>query len=290
MKMAQFSAARPLERPQATAVGEKSEGFRFGVLGPLHVSVKGSTVATPVAPKIRTVLAMLLADTDHVVPVGALMRELWPEKPPVSGLRTLQTYILNGRKLLARLTGRPAAEIARDVLVTGAGGYSLNSASGELDSLEYLRLVNLGGKAIRAGDENSAILLLDRALSLWRGDAFVDVPVGPVIESKRRLLSESRLGTVETLAEARIRVGLYQEVTADLAALTSEHMLHEGLHAQYMRALALSGRRAQALEVFSALRTRLVTEVGLEPGYPLQQLQLAILNSHSAAMPSELLT
>ncbi|MFJ9149631.1 BTAD domain-containing putative transcriptional regulator [Streptomyces sp. NPDC102270] len=48
-----------------------------------------------------------------------------------------------------------------------------------------------------------------------------------------------------------------------------------------MRALALNGRRAQALEVIGRLRTRLVDEIGIDPGHPLQQLQLKILDSRT---------
>ncbi|MEU5159410.1 AfsR/SARP family transcriptional regulator [Streptomyces sp. NPDC020875] len=265
--------------------GSPAAEFCLGVLGPLSIGTGNSPDAITVAPKIRTVLAMLLTDPDHVVPVSALMRELWPDGAPVSGLRTLQTYILNCRKSLARLAGVAPSDIARHVLETHAGGYSFTSGGARLDWLEYQRLADLGGRAINSGSEYEGIRLLDRALGLWRGAAFADVTAGPVIESKRRLLTESRLGVTETLVETRIRAGLHQEAIADLAGLTSEHALHEGLHAQYMRALALGGRRARALEVFSDLRTRLVTEIGIEPGLPLQRLQLAILNSHSEAVP-----
>ncbi|MFE0423355.1 BTAD domain-containing putative transcriptional regulator [Streptomyces sp. NPDC058953] len=275
----------PLTPPHSSTAGETLEGFRFGVLGPLHIGARSSTATMTVAPKVRTVLAMLLIDADHVVPASALMRELWPDGAPVSGLRTLQTYVLNCRKSLARFAGLPASGIARDVLETRAGGYCFHSGGAELDWVEYQRLVNLGGRAINRGSEFDGIRLLDQALGLWRGTAFADVTAGPVVESKRRLLTESRLGVIETLTETRIRAGRHQEVIADLAGLTNEHALHEGLHAQYMRALALGGRRARALEVFSDLRTRLVTEIGIEPGLPLQKLQLAILNSHSEAVP-----
>lgn len=260
---------------------KESSPVQFGVLGPLRIAVAGSAADVAVAPKVRTVLAMLLLHTDQVVPVPALMRDLWNESPPATGLRTLQTYILNCRKLLAQLTGRASADIARDTLVTRAGGYSFTSACGPVDWLDFQRLTDRGGKAIAAGDDRSGIQLMEQALELWRGDALADVPAGPVIEAKRRLLEESRLGAIGVLSEARIRKGMHREVTAQLVALTSEHQLHEGLHAQYMRALALSGRRAEALEVFSDLRVRLAAEIGIDPGYPLQQLQLAILKSHT---------
>jgi DNA-binding SARP family transcriptional activator len=247
----------------------------------LHISIGESPESAPVAPKIRTVLATLVVNADLAVPVSALMREIWCENPPTSGLRTLQTYILNCRKTLAKLTGLTLSETARDVLVTRPNGYSFKSGAGLLDWQEFRRLSDLGRRAVEAREDAQAIRLLDGALSLWRGSAFADVPAGPVLEAQRRLFDEWRLGAMEALAEARLRIGLYQLAIADLAALTTEFPLHEGLHGQYMRALALSGRRARALEVFGLLRARLVEEIGIEPGRDLQGLQLAILNSHS---------
>ncbi len=45
-----------------------------------------------------------------------------------------------------------------------------------------------------------------------------------------------------------------------------------------MRALDMAGLRVRALEVFNKLRLTLVSELGIEPGAPLQQLQGHILN------------
>lgn len=100
-----------------------------------------------------------------------------------------------------------------------------------------------------------------------------------MLESRRRQYEESRLGALETLAEAKIGSGRHLEVTADLAALTAEYPYHEGLHSQYMRALEKAGRRAQALEVFHRLRVGLVSELGIEPGHTISRLQCSILNS-----------
>jgi SARP family transcriptional regulator, regulator of embCAB operon len=82
-----------------------------------------------------------------------------------------------------------------------------------------------------------------------------------------------------------LRLGMYREVLAELAALTVENPLHEGLHGQYMWALHLSGRRAQALQVFHRLRGALVAGLGLEPGPQVQRLHQAVLNADTAFEP-----
>lgn len=256
-----------------------NHAVEFGVLGPLSISVNGGANYAPTAPKLRRVLAMLLIYSGQVVPVSSLMRELWDHQPPVSGLTTLQTYILNLRKLFAVATGMPSERVSRSVLVTKTAGYLLHSTAGVLDVHRYHDLVKDGRDALSAGDDRAGVRRLSDALQLWRGPALVDVPVGPVLESKRRQFEESRLVVLEYLVDAKLRLGMYREVLAELAALTVENPLHEGMHAQYMRALYLSGRRAQALEVFHRLRGDLVNELGLEPGVQMQRLHHAVLNA-----------
>jgi DNA-binding SARP family transcriptional activator len=59
--------------------------------------------------------------------------------------------------------------------------------------------------------------------------------------------------------------------------LVSQHRMHESLHGQFMLALHRAGRRVEALDVYRRLRTRLVSELGLEPSAPLSRLQRSIL-------------
>ncbi|WP_199562202.1 AfsR/SARP family transcriptional regulator [Micromonospora deserti] len=250
----------------------------MGVLGPLSVRVR-QVAWTPTAPKVRNVLAVLIGHADQVVPAASLILELWGDEPPASASTTVQTYVLNLRKHFAAATGRSMAEISGELLVTRAGGYLLSSRLAALDLHRYGVLVARGRQALGDGDDREAVRHLSDALRVWRGRALVDVPVGRLLEARRRQLEESRLVNLEYLVDAELRLGMHREVLTELAALTVENPLHEGLHAQYMRALHLSGRRAQALEVFHRVRGNLVTELGLEPGLPVQRLHQAILNS-----------
>lgn len=250
----------------------------FGVLGPLTFCCGSENVA-PSAPKQRSVLATLLVHADQLVPVHGLLRELWDEQPPVSALTTLQTYVLNLRRLIAGRTCSTTADVAQSVLITRNGGYMLRTDRGTLDLNKYHSLVAAGRTALSIGDDVEGVELLSRALGLWRGPALVDVQVGRLLESKRRQFEESRLVVLEYMLDAQLRLGMCREVLVELAALTVENPLNEGLHAQYMRALHLSGRRVNALDVFRRLRENLVGELGLDPGPPVQRLHRAILNS-----------
>ena len=257
---------------------ELTSGFmELRVLGPLAVLASGAD-GTPTAPKLRKLLALLLVHADQVIPVSSLAKELWDDEPPQSKMTTLQTYILHLRKLLASLNRLSLDEVALRLLVTKPGGYAFHSNAAWLDLHEFEGRFAAGKAAFASGQDAQAARELESALGLWHGPALADVPVGRMLESRIRELHEWRLIALQYLVEAQLRLGMYHEVVPKLAGLTVEHPLHEELHGLYMVSLHLSGRRAQALEVFHHLRHTLVRELGLEPAPHLQDLQRAILN------------
>ncbi|MFB8777908.1 AfsR/SARP family transcriptional regulator [Streptomyces broussonetiae] len=257
--------------------------MQIDVLGILDVRVNGVSVA-PTAPKPRQVLAFLALHADQVVPVAALIDELWAGRPPRSARTTLQTYVLQLRDLITvALAGQEPTEgeaptrSAKDVLVTAPGGYLLVSGEGTSDVREFERLAGQGYRAMDAGDFPGAAGLLRQALDLWSGPAFADVQTGARLEMEARRLEESRLCALDQRIEADLRLGRHRELLAELTVLTSRYRAHENLHAQFMLALHRSGRRGEALDVYHKLRSTLVRDLGLEPSARLRRLQQSIL-------------
>ncbi|MEU7555706.1 AfsR/SARP family transcriptional regulator [Streptomyces sp. NPDC044571] len=263
------------------------------VLGALAVRENGVSI-TPTAPKPRQVLALLALHADQVVPVAALIEELWGGEPPRSARTTLQTYVLQLRALIATALEKgagagaespqdaesareDASRTAKDVLVTLPGGYLLNSGGGTLDVREFDRLAGMGYRAMDAGDFPSAARLLREALALWSGAAFADVQGGVQLDMETRRLEETRLCALDQRIEADLRLGRHRELLAELTVLVSRYRTHENLHGQFMLALHRSGRRGEALDVYQRLRATLVRELGLEPSSGLRRLQRSIL-------------
>jgi len=96
------------------------------VLGALAVRENGVSI-TPTAPKPRQVLALLALHADRVVPVTAIVKELWGDRPPRSARTTVQTYVLHLRELIgeALAVERRDRSDAKHVLATLPGGYRL---------------------------------------------------------------------------------------------------------------------------------------------------------------------
>jgi DNA-binding SARP family transcriptional activator len=246
------------------------------VLGTLSAEVNGMSIV-PTAGKPRQILALLALYPGRVVPVPTLMEEIWGTQLPQSSLTTLQTYILQLRRMLGTAMGPGAPGTAKDVLATRYGGYLLQMPAESVDVYRYERLVAEGRQAFEDGEDERSAGLLREALQLWDGPALVDVRVGPILEIEVMRLDQSRLVAQERRIDADLRLGRHVELIAELIHLIARHPQHEGLHSQAMLALYRSGRQAAALDVYRRLRQRLIDELGVEPSPQLQRMHQAML-------------
>jgi DNA-binding SARP family transcriptional activator len=91
------------------------------VLGSFRVDRDGQEIG--IGPRLqRALLAILVLDARHVVPVDRLIDLLWRDEPPAAAIASVQAYISHLRRVLE--PGRPARTPAR-VLVTEDPGYVL---------------------------------------------------------------------------------------------------------------------------------------------------------------------
>ncbi|MFJ4717501.1 BTAD domain-containing putative transcriptional regulator [Streptomyces sp. NPDC088785] len=257
------------------------------VLGALSVRENGMSIV-PTAPKPRQVLGLLALHADQVVPVAALVDELWAENPPRSARTTLQTYILQLRELIGLALAADGQErcTAKDILATVPAGYRLDTRGGTVDYREFERRAGAGYRAMDAEDHTGAARRLADALSLWKGAALTDIRAGNQIDMEVRRLEESRLCALSQRIDADLSLGRHRELLPELTVLASRHQMHESLHGQFMLALHRSGRRGEALSVYQRLRTTLVAELGLEPSAPLSRLQRSILMARPDTLPA----
>ncbi|MGO9189111.1 MAG: alpha/beta fold hydrolase [Streptosporangiaceae bacterium] len=243
--------------------------MEFGVLGPLEVTAHGQPLLVR-GTRTRAVLAMLLVYANQVVPAGQLVDELWPGQATDRASASLQVRVSELRKAF-----RSAQEADR--LVTRPPGYLIRVQPEELDTLRFDRLTAEGEAALAAGDAGFAARRLDEALSLWRGRALADVDASPFAQAEVARLEERRMAALESRAEALLVCGRHRELIGDLETLTAAYPLRERLWSQRMLALYRAGRQADALRAYRDLRAILVSELGIEPGPALADLEGRIL-------------
>jgi DNA-binding SARP family transcriptional activator len=231
---------------------------RFQLLGPLRAELDGDEVPI-VGRKPRTLLALLLLRAGGLVSRDELIDLLWPENPPETAANTIQVYVSQLRRALG-------PELVR----TEGNGYVLTADRETIDVHRFDRLVEEAHRP-RVKPE-TAVRLLDEALSLWHGQPLPDLPA----EGAR--LSALRLQALGRRIDAELELGRHAEVLAELESLTRNEPFREQFTAQLMIALYRSGRQAEALEAFQRLRATLGEELGLEPTPELRDLERAILN------------
>jgi DNA-binding SARP family transcriptional activator len=254
--------------------------MRFRVLGTLEVRSDGDLPVRLGATKQRILLAVLLLHANRPVDADRLVDALWPRRPPRTAPVALRTYVSALRRVLelARRTELPW-------LATVPGGYQLHCAAGDLDLLAFEDLAEQGRQAMVDGHPVLAAERLRRALALWRGRPFEDVPLEPGLGTELIRLDECRLTAYEALIESQLALGHHQDVLPELRTLVAAQPLREQLWAQWMLALYRSGRRAEALRAYGDLRRHLVRELGIEPTPPLQTLHRQILTGDADLAP-----
>jgi WD40 repeat protein/DNA-binding SARP family transcriptional activator len=238
--------------------------MRVCILGPLELWEDGTELRLG-GGRQRELLLFLVLNANETVSADRLVDALWPETPPATAGKVVQTWVSQLRKVLPE-----------GVLVTRGSGYALRVA--ESDGDEFVRLA---GEA-HAHEPVRAAEILRAALGLWRGQPYADVEYEPWAQPEIRRLEDLRVATVEDRIDADLRLGRHAALVSELERFVDGYPLRERLRGQLMLALYRSGRQADALAAYAVARRRLSGEFGIEPGPELRGLQQAILRQDPA--------
>ncbi|MEU7854343.1 BTAD domain-containing putative transcriptional regulator [Nonomuraea sp. NPDC049141] len=244
----------------------------FRLLGEVCARVDGKPV--DVGPtRQRYVLTALLVEANHPVSMDRLAERVWGEDRPPQAAGTLRSY-------LSRL--RAAVPVVEEWGIRRrSGGYLLEVDEAAVDLHLFHRLL---AQARGGRDGVEPVGLYERALALWRGEAFADLDT-PWLTALRHTLQAERFAAQLDCQDLRLRRGEDATLLADLAALAAVHPLDERLAGQLMIALYRSGRQADALACYTRIRRGLAEALGTDPGATLQRLHQQILSADPALAP-----
>ncbi|MDH6113767.1 DNA-binding SARP family transcriptional activator [Kitasatospora sp. MAP12-15] len=251
---------------------------RFRVLGPLEVT-GGDGARLPLSGiRQRAVLGLLLLHANRVVATSDLVKALWPHHAPPTARKVLQNAVSALRATLA------AGDIgtAHAELLSRAPGYLLRLDPDGVDLSHFRRLAQQGQAELAAGSPESAARLLREALALWRGSALQDLQESGVRWPELAGLQSARMTTWEDCFEALLASGRHHEAAWELEVAVDLDPTRERMCGLLMLALYRCGRQVDALTVYRRHRSRLLDQLGLEPGRTLRSLEQAILNQDPA--------
>jgi DNA-binding SARP family transcriptional activator len=243
-----------------------------GLLGPVVAARGGRPIAIPGA-RPTTVLAVLAAAANRVVPITSLIDALFDDAPGENAEAAVQVYVARLRKALAE----GADQGSPGPVTTWGNGYRLDLAAGAVDVEQFVSLRQKAAESLRVGDPAAARRLAGESLRLWRGPALAGLPRSHFVTDLAMSLSEQRLVAAEIHIDASMDLYRYDDAIGEARDLVRDHPYRESLTERLMLALHRSSRQAEALEVFTDLRRRLDDELGLEPGATLQDLQRRVL-------------
>ncbi|MGW4247076.1 BTAD domain-containing putative transcriptional regulator [Nocardia sp. NPDC004722] len=283
----------------------------FQVLGPLRAEDERGPLALK-GPRHRALLARLLLAHGRVVPLTQLIDDLW-ERPPRDPHGAIQTFVSDLRRSLE--PDRKPREPAR-VLVTVAPGYALRVTPGQVDADRFESLIRaaadlVGGNlepggsdlivpsglapgradarsradCTRRSDLTGALSDLDAALRLWQGPAYAEFADQHWARAEIDRLLELRSLAIEQRALALTGLSRHAEAVVALESHLREHPLRESAWHTLALALYRSGRQADALTALRTIRTALRTELGVDPGPRLRQLESDILTQAPGLTP-----
>jgi DNA-binding SARP family transcriptional activator len=238
---------------------------KFYLLGPVEIR-HVDRVVTLGGNRQSAVLAALLLKANQTASLSYLVESVW-DAPPAAPEPSMRTYVSGLRRHLA------VCGAESDRLITCAGGYRLHVRQEEVDVAQFAELA-----AARRNDEypDAAMDRLGRALALWRGIPLAGLAVGARLAAYQASLVEQRIAVVLRYAEAGRAARRHEEVIRQLRPMIEAHPLREELHEQFIRTLAESGRRVEAVTTYRRVRNRLADEFGIQPGPALQRLHQRI--------------
>ncbi|WP_188113470.1 BTAD domain-containing putative transcriptional regulator [Nocardioides humilatus] len=242
------------------------------VLGALEVLFEDIGIQLT-GQKERCLFAILVAHERHVVSATTLLPELWPDGAPESALAGIHVFVSRLRRQLG--------DVLAPRLTTSGKGYVFDLADHESDMGQFTALVAAGRRSLDRGEPDEAASQIRSGLALWRGDAFADIS-SPMLRAEATRLADHRSSALESLFDAELAAGRSSELVPELDHLINEHPFHERFWAQRMLALYRSGRQADALASYQALRALTVEELGFEPTPELRRLESAILSQDPA--------
>lgn len=233
----------------------------ISVLGPLRLDDAGA-----LGPRERVVLAALVVHLGSPVDVDALADAVWGQHPPATWPKQLQAAIARLRKVLGP-----------DAIETTSAGYRLLVDPGLVDAHRFEEQVSRARTHLAVGEPERAATVLERALALWSGPAFVDLASWDEGRSEAERLLEIRRTAEDDLLEALLAAGDHRTVAGDGESRVRAEPLRERRWASLALAQYRCGRQADALTTLRRARRTLADELGIDPGPQLADLELRML-------------
>ena len=218
-----------------------------------------------------SVFKYLVSEEGRWVPTDVLLDLFWPEAEPERARGALRTTVYALRHAL-----QPELEPyqASAYIEAARGRYRFRTESPHWwDVRAFLDALDRARRHLQAGAREQAARLFDEALALYRGDFLPEDRYEEWTVLPRERLRHAYLEAALQLGELAAHLPeVLSRAVARLREATALAPEREDLQRQLMLLFALSGRMADALRQYEALRQLLQEEFGMEPAPETEEL------------------
>jgi SARP family transcriptional regulator, regulator of embCAB operon len=258
-----------MSRQRCGYVGRTLAACRIQLCGSLAVRVAGRRVEAALPGRQGPLLlAHLVLHRGRDAGRDELVDALWPDEPPAAPDASL-------RVLVSRLRAALGEE-----LVPRRGGVRLVLPPDAWVDVEAAdEAIHRAESAVGRGAWRDGWPAAHVALNVSRRPFLAGHDDVAWVRERRRHLEHVRLRALSCWAAIGLGIGGTELADAERAArlLVEEAPYREDGHRLLMEVLAARGNRAEALQVYEALRRRLRDELGTAPGEDLRALHARLL-------------
>lgn len=244
------------------------------LLGPVAVEVDGTSTRLT-SRQQALLLALLAIRPGTALTTEDILERAWGDAAPASARTAVRVQLARLRTMLR--AG------ATDPLPHTSHGYALNP---DVVGTDIADLTRLHRTALTTDEPAERLRITEEALHLWRGEPALTSFDDEELRVEGRRLLDVRLDLEDARIDALLALGQFTRASSDLVTLVAAEPLREPRTRQLMVALYWSGRQADALAAYRALRDHLAEELGVDPDADTTALGLAILRQDAALSPA----
>src|SRR4051812_45493016 len=236
------------------------------LLGRFVVLREGREVPGPAfgGRKVRALLRVLATRRGAIVAHDVLTDALWCDRPPADPAANLQVLVNRARRAL----GRP------ELVVTGDGGYRLSSDHDcVVDAEQFVAAVDQA----RAAVGRATLAGYEAALALWAGEPLAEDGYAAWAADYRARLTILHQLAMEEAARVALDLGEGARAVELASAAAAAEPLREVAVVGLVRALAVTGDTAAALDRYEQFRRTLADELGVDPSAAAQEVHQELL-------------
>jgi len=238
-------------------------------LGQFSLALDGQEVHTSPRGKrmpLNMLKVIIALKGDRGLGEQEISDNLWPDTEGDRAHSSFTTTLSRLRKLLGN----------GDIILFREGKVTLNSRYCWVDSWAFERLLHHSETAGHGNDHEKARTLLEKAVSLYRGNFLPGDSDQPWSLPLRERLRSKFLRAVEMLEQYHEREGNVVKAIDCLRKGIEVDPLAESLYQRLMLCLKTSVRTAEALAVYQRCDKTLQSLLGVEPSAKTREIQLSL--------------